>query len=219
MKPEFNRLSLQLNQALKDADFPPIIFEGQKAYCNNGEPFMNTYQLEEGQSITLAIDTSTDTNEEMITEVRKTGGIALFQDKRVFSEPGGRKEQTIVFSEIGFDLNFKIDKESLSQWGEKGVGMLLLGVTGGLLLFLALWNLALWGTLSIIFSGKARECGGGNSSLALWILAPPTLFLTLLLPAGAGGCMACMGYFIALILSAVFMQRVLVPVPVEDDEL
>ncbi len=199
-------------QAYSQMHIPSILFRNAEARSNNDQLFSKTFKNELGQKFLLCIDTSTNPDLTLTEKIRSNslGGVALYRDRLVVYSADKKQEQVILFKSLGEKFSYTLDDQKVAEISNTLSPWILFGIVLTALCFLGVEKIFWWLFFSILYSGKASRCGGGNCSLSLWILTPATLYQTFTLSISPG---CCAMYCLILFFSAWFMGRFLVPFP------
>ena len=208
----------ELPEHYRKLGIPSMTYANGEMTANNNEPFQRQIQNRDPKkSFMVIMDTRPNVNSSGYLEaIRKGGGgILVLRTKAVIYNTEKMEEKTIPFGQIPFV--FTLDESTIELISHKaGKPLYFL-----FLLIVFIFHLTgkgiQWGILSLYYSGKAKTQGGGNYSLALWILTLPTFFQVLFYQVSLP-CCVCGFYFLILIVSALVMEKSLRWPPRENKE-
>ncbi len=199
----------KLPEAYRNAGIPSITYQNGEAQSNGNQPFIKEIPAPQGSNLPILfiIDTAENSNP-TLEEKLKESYYGLLIQKRQAILYSGQNNQSAPIPYPG-SLNFVLDDQFVETMVNKTGFIIFLIVTFFVALFHASGKLLQWGILSLYFSSKAKRCGGGQYSLATWILVPPT-FLQVIFYGMDKPCCSCGLYFILLIVCAIWFDKQLI---------
>jgi hypothetical protein len=216
-KAPFESFIRELSVSYSKLNIPSITYDNHEARSNNDKPYNAVYKdPKNNREFLVFIDTSKNPEKSYVEKIKKAdGGLVLYRDRIVLYSSEKSQETNFLFSNIQPDFRLCLDQAFVDRFSS-GLGKIIFfGVICVVLLFHAAGKLFWFLILSLYFSGRARLHGGGNYSLSLWILVPPTIYQTLFYEFKP--CCGCGIYFIIMIISAILMDKELEQVKVEDE--
>lgn len=195
-------------EAYRNAAIPSITYQNGEARSNEDQPFIKEFIMQGNNAPLLLIIDTAEKSDPGLEEKLKTGSSGLLIQRRqaVLYSGQSNKSAPIHYPQ---SLNITLDDQFMETFVSKAGFILFLVVTFFMALYHASGKLLQWGILSLYFSSKAKRCGGGQYSLATWILVPPTIVQVLFYGVNKP-CCSCGLYFILLIVCAIWFDKQLV---------
>lgn len=222
-KTQFNKFMLEFSKSYNEADVPTIKLSPNEIRANNDIPFTKVIQgnAQSNESFSIFIDTRQEPDMSYIDKVKEnTFGVIIYRENIIIhSVQSNKSPVTIPIKEVFSKLKIKkeiiIDKKFIDNLATKFGNIIFIIILIGSAIIDACLKLLLFIVIALIYSGKAKICGGGHYSLAIWAQVPPTIF-QLVMPTKFSGCCSCGIYLIILIISVIVMEKQLVPEKAEE---
>lgn len=215
VKDPFREVARKLPEMYREQGIPPIHYRNHELHCPQEHPFYKRIHGEnENESFDLYIDTRENPEPGLEQKIRNgVGGMVVYRNRLVFYNTRKHQETVFPLEQIKWDREFTIDETLVKNFaGTLGKTVFWVMVAAVFLYHLA-GKTVFWLLVALIYSGRARLAGGGNYSLALWCLVPPTLFQVF---SPSLGCCGCGVYFLILLVTALILEKRLVPAKVDD---
>jgi hypothetical protein len=219
VKQPFEEITRKLPEIYREQGIPPIHYRDHELHCDQERPFHKRIRGQgDGESFDIYIDTRTNPEPGLDEKIRDgAGGMVVYRDRLVFYNVRKRQETVLPLDQVKLNRDFTIDEALVKNMaGALGKTVFWVLISGVFLVYLAGKTL-FWLLIALIYSGKARLAGGGNYSLALWCLVPPTLFQVFFPAFGGGGCCSCGVYYIILLVTTLILEKKLVPARMQDE--
>ena len=201
-------------EAYRNAGIPSITYQNGTAQSNGNKPFIKEISAQASPLPVLFIIDTADASDPALEEKLKNSYYGLLIQKHQAILYSGQNKQSAPIP-YPQSLNVTLDDEFMETLVNKAGFLLFLVATFFAAIFHTSGKLFQWGILSLYFSGKAKRCGGGQYSLATWILVPPTV-VQVLFYAVDKPCCSCGLYFILLIVCAIWFDKQLIPPKTEN---
>lgn len=195
-------------EAYRNAGIPSITYQNGEARSNNDQPFIKEIPAQGNNlPILLMVDTAEKSDPALEEKLKNSYYGLLIQKRQAILYSGQNKQSAPI--PYPQSLNVTLDDAFMENLVSKAGFILFLVATFFVALYHASGKLTQWGILSLYFSSKAKRCGGGQYSLATWILVPPTVVQVLFYGVDKP-CCSCGLYFILLIVCAIWFDKQLV---------
>ncbi len=204
----------ELPDLYKKLDIPAIELKDGVLNSNDGKLFFKSIKSQDAKEETafkLFIDTSDIPDSTLPGKIRtRSGGFIIYKDHLVYFDPNKQKEQLIPLDKLPKNLKITLDDKLIKDLSNKYKHLVLYLIIASFFIFYFVAKLFWWGVISLIYADRAKSCGGGNCSLAVWSLVIPTVFQSLVPAKGPCCCFSCATYYILLFASVYFMRGKLV---------
>ncbi len=190
-------------------NIPAITYSNYEARSNNDELFQKEIKGENNSGIYyFFIDTSEHPDLSLKEKISQNlGGCIIYRDRIVFNDNKNNRYFDKTYKELNINIDLDVTKESVTQFLLKFNNVLLIILISLAFICYFLIKLFWWLVIAFIYSGKAKLCGGGNYSLALWALVPSTVSQLFLPIYGKLGCCSCGVNFIVLVISIIVLEK------------
>ena len=207
-KVPFDAFIKELPESYKKSGFPSIIYENHTLRSDNDLPYHTEFHGDKpGEVFSLYMDTREKPDLTLADKIPKgESGAVFYRDGMTYLSGNGEKK-SFEYKNFEPNLKFTLDQAFVEKFSSGLGNFLFLCLMGSIFLWYLTGKLVFWGILSLYYSGAAKATGGGNYSLALWTLVPPTLFQTVFY--GFNSCCGCGAYYMILIISALIMGKAL----------
>lgn len=196
-----------LPEAYRNAAIPSITYQNGEARSNGDQPFIKEIPMQGNPPIYFIVDTA-EKSDPALEEKLKTSyyGVIIQRHQALLFSGAKKQSAPIPYPQ---SLNITLDDQFIETLVNKTGFILFLVATFFVAIFHTTGKLIQWGMLSLYYSSKAKRCGGGQYSLATWILVPPTLVQVIFYGVNKP-CCSCGLYFILLIVCAIWFDKQLV---------
>lgn len=214
----YETIKTAILDAYKNTEIPDIDFIEGEVRSNNDLPFKTKFASKNNQGdFYIGIDTGITPNTETKEWIKSgAGGIAIFRKEALIYAASQNKETIINYDNLPIKTNFSLNADFINNLLTKFKSIFIIALLAFVFLGHFLGKIILWGIVALIYSGKAKIAGGGNYSLALWSLVPPTIFQVFMSFIPAFACCGFIIYYIVWVITFITLEKKLVPIPVEE---